>query len=161
MDDSISHITLRLVTLEDLPILFEQQRDPEAAFMAAFTSRDPNDRDAFMVHWDKIMNDETVTLRVVDCDGAVAGSIVCFLMEGQPNIGYWIGKAFWGRGIATQSLRLFIDELGIRPLYAAVAVDNVSSIRVLEKCGFEKHGTGRYFANARGEEIDEIYYILR
>ena len=82
-------------------------------------------------------------------------------MEGEAELSYWIGRAFWGKGIATAALKLFIEELEIRPLHARAAADNLASIRVLEKCGFTRTGTDRYFANARGEKIEEVIYILK
>lgn len=153
-------VSLREVLDSDLPIFFEQQRDLEAVRMAAFTSRDPEDREAFMAHWQRVLAIETNTHRTILYNGLVAGNIVCYLRDGQPEIGYWIGKAYWGRGIATMALRLFIRELGVRPLHASAAKDNLASIRVLEKCGFKLNGSGRDFAAARGEEIEEAYFIL-
>jgi RimJ/RimL family protein N-acetyltransferase len=52
-------------------------------------------------------------------------------------VGYWLGKAYWGRGIASSALALFLDDERHRPLLATVAAHNVGSRRVLEKAGFE------------------------
>lgn len=124
---------LRTVTEDDLPIFFEDQADPEASRMAAFPSRD---RKAFMEHWTRILLDESVLARTVVFDGRVAGNVVSFVHEGHREVGYWIGKAFWGRGIATGALASFLREETERPIYAGVAKHNAASIRVLEKCGF-------------------------
>jgi RimJ/RimL family protein N-acetyltransferase len=79
---------------------------------------------------------------------------------GEREVSYWIGKEYWGRGIATKALTLFLEELKVRPLYARAAKDNVASLRVLAKCGFTFVGEDRGFANARGGvETEEI--ILR
>jgi RimJ/RimL family protein N-acetyltransferase len=121
------------VTEDDLPIFFEDQADPEASRMAAFPSRD---REAFVEHWARILRDERVLARTVVFDGRVAGNVVSFLHEGRREVGYWIGKAFWGKGIATGALSSFLREETERPLYAGVARHNLASIRVLEKCGF-------------------------
>lgn len=69
-------------------------------------------------------------------DGQVAGNVVCWETLGVREVGYWIGRAFWGRGIATKALALFLTEMTTRPVFAYVAAHNVGSIRVLEKCGF-------------------------
>lgn len=82
-------------------------------------------------------------------------------MEGQREIGYWIGKEYWGRGIATEALAAFLLLETRRPLLAYAARDNVASIRVLEKCGFVRSGEGKAFANARGMEIDEVIFALQ
>ena len=159
-DSQTQSITLRPVMADDLPIFFEQQRDPEAVHMAAFTARDPDDLEAFLSHWQRVLANETNINRTILWKGQVAGNIVCYLRDGQPEIGYWIGKEHWGRGIATQALRLFLAELEVRPLHASAARDNLASIHVLEKCGFKLSGSGRDFAAARGEEIEEAYFVL-
>ena len=154
-------VSLREVTEDNLPIFFEQQLDPTANQMAAFTSRDPSDRDAFMAHWTKLLADDTITKRTILFEGHVAGNIVCFEWDGKPEVGYWIGREYWGKGIATGALSEFIGVVKERPLYAAAAKDNVASIRVLEKCGFAITGYGRGFSNARGEDIEEVILELR
>lgn len=144
----------------DLPILFAHQRDREAAYMGAFTAKDPDDWQAFLAHWAKVRADPTITNRVILAAGEVAGSIAVHSWFGEPEVTYWIGRDFWGSGIATAALRLFLAEVTTRPLYARAAADNRASIRVLEKCGFVKIGDDRGFANARGAEIDEVVYRL-
>ncbi len=130
---SSKRVELRPVRESDLPFFYEHQLDPEAARMAAFTSRD---HDAFTTHWRKIMSDDTVILRTIVVDGEVAGNVVSWEQDGAREIGYWIDKAFWGKGIATRALALYLEVVPIRPLRAHVAAHNVGSIRVLEKCGF-------------------------
>jgi RimJ/RimL family protein N-acetyltransferase len=149
---------LRDVTEADLPILFAQQSDPAAAHMAAFTARD---RDAFWAHWTRILEDDSITKRVILSEGQVAGHIGCFDRSGMREVGYWVGREYWGRGLATAALSQLLREEQARPLYARVAADNVASIRVLEKCGFAISGYERTFADARGEEIDEALLELR
>ena len=154
-------VTLRDVIDTDLSTFFIQQQDPEANYMAAFTARDPSDRDAFDIHWINIMNDQTVILKTILYNGAVAGNIVKFVMFGQPEVGYWIGKEFWGKGIATAALLAFLKVVTIRPLYAAAANDNLASLRVLQKCGFVITGYDRAFSEARNAEIDEALLELK
>ena len=154
-------VTLRDVHESDLPIFFEMQRDPQANHMAAFTSRDPSDRDAFDIHWTKIMSDETVVIKTILYNGQIVGNIVKFIMFGQPEVGYWIGKAFWGKGIATQALAAFLKIVTTRPIYAGAAKDNFASIRVLQKCGFIITGYDRAFSEARRSEIEEALLELK
>jgi RimJ/RimL family protein N-acetyltransferase len=125
---------LRDVVDDDLPIFFEHQRDPEAVAMAAFPARE---YDAHMAHWtDNVLPDETAFKRTIDVDGQVAGNVVSWEADGRRLVGYWIGREFWGRGIATRALAEMLEELTERPLHALVAPHNLGSIRVLEKCGF-------------------------
>ncbi len=142
-------ILLRNVIEADLPVLFEQQTDPEAVRMAAFPSRD---REAFMAHWSKLMADDALTLRTIvikslspplqggagggNSEGQVAGYISSWQQDNQQLVAYWIGKNFWGRKIASQALAEFLHIVTTRPLFAHVAIHNIASIRVLEKSGF-------------------------
>ncbi len=151
----MSNILLRAVTLSDLPIFFEQQLDPDAAAMAAFPSRD---KEAFDAHWAKIMANEAVILRTIEADGQVAGHLVSFLIEGEREVGYWLGREFWGRGIASEALKQFLGVVQTRPLVAHVAKHNLGSKRVLEKCGFKVIGEDKY-TNIGNEEVEE--FILR
>jgi RimJ/RimL family protein N-acetyltransferase len=132
-------VHLRDVIESDLPIFYEQQLDPDATQMAAFPSRE---RETFMAHWAKIMADETVTLKTILFDAQVAGNIVSWQHDGECEVGYWLGKTYWGRGIATRALAAFLGEVTTRPLYAHVVKHNLASRRVLEKCGFRLHGEG-------------------
>ncbi|MCA0454723.1 MAG: GNAT family N-acetyltransferase [Chloroflexi bacterium] len=154
-------VTLREIIPSDLPHFFEYQRDPEAYYMAAFTPRDPNDRATFDSHWARIMADDTVINRTILVDGVVVGSVVSFMMFGEREVGYGIDKAYWGQGITTAALRLFLDTVvSERPLHAHAAKDNVGSIRVLQKCGFVITGYMTSYAEARGKEIEEAVLVL-
>jgi RimJ/RimL family protein N-acetyltransferase len=130
-------VTLRDVRDSDLPIFFEHQTDPESKRMAHFTGRE---RDAFMAHWAKVLRDETMMVRAVECEGQVAGNVVSWVHDDERDVGYWIGKEHWGKGIATAALEAFLTEVEERPLFAHVAEHNAGSIRVLEKCGFATLG---------------------
>jgi RimJ/RimL family protein N-acetyltransferase len=154
-------IQLRSIGDDDLPIFFEQQLDPEANWMAAFTAKNPSDRQAFDAHWHKILADKTITISTILYEGLVAGSVLCHSWDGDPEISYWLGKSYWGKGIATQALTLFLEIVPQRPLYARVAKDNIASIRVLEKNGFTLSGEGKWFSNARGSEVEELLWVLK
>jgi RimJ/RimL family protein N-acetyltransferase len=130
----LNDVRLRDVVEADLPIFFEHQRDPDATRMAAFP---PRDWEAFEAHWTtKILGDAAVAKKTILFGGQVAGNVVSFERAGTPLVGYWIGKEFWGKGIATRALSQFLETVRTRPLFAHVAKQNVGSIRVLEKCGF-------------------------
>src|SRR5262245_53385727 len=156
-------VLLRDVTEGDLPIFFEQQRDPVANRMAAFTAKDPADRAAFRAKWAKILGDDSITKRTILFGGRVAGNIGAFVApwSGQLEVTYWIGREFWGKGIATKALAVFLSAVKIRPVYARAAKDNIASLRVLEKCGFTIAGYEHGFATARGEEVEEVVMELR
>lgn len=154
-------LILRDVVEDDLPIFFEQQLDPYANHMAAFTPKDPANRKAFTTRWNRILADETIITKTILLDGQVVGYVLSYEESGKPEVSYWIGKPFWGKGIATWALAAFLAHANTtRPIYARVAKDNPASLRVLEKCGFRITGEAKGFANARGEEIEELFLEL-
>ncbi len=128
-------VSLREVRVADLPILFEHQREPAAAQMAGFPSRD---RPAFMAHWTKIMASPSGTLRTILYGEVVAGYICAWSDGSERLVGYWIGRDLWGRGIASDALAKFLQCETTRPLTARVVSHNAASIRVLEKVGFSQ-----------------------
>ena len=150
---------LRELRDDDLAVLFDQWADPVAAHMAAFTVPDQMDRDAFERRWARLRADETVINRVIVVDGEVAGTIGSWGEPGDREITYWIGRSYWGKGIATCAVQALLTIDRSRPLHARVAYDNIGSRRVLEKCGFRVVATERGFAEARSDEIEEL--VLR
>ena len=136
---------LRDVVVSDLPSFFEQQAEPEATAMADFPARD---RDAFDAHWERLLADPSLYKKTIVFEGQVAGNVVSWVQDGRRLVGYWLGKEFWGKGLATRALGEQIDDLDTRPLYAYVAKTNVASIRVLEKCGF-----------VRSDEDEDLYTL--
>jgi len=149
-------IKLRAVIESDLPIFLVHQQDPQATAMAAFPARE---REAHLAHWARIMADQTNILRTVVVDGEVVGNIVSWDQSGRREVGYWLGREFWGRGIATRALGLFLDQVALRPLYAHVAKHNVASRRVLEKCGFRIIGADGVLPENAAEPVAE--FVLR
>jgi RimJ/RimL family protein N-acetyltransferase len=159
----MTSVRLREVEQDDLPTFFAQQLDPEAIRMAAFTVADPSDREAFDAKWRRILASEETTTRTIVVDDEVAGSVSKYRdpdLPG-PEVTYWLGREFWGKGVATLALAGFVEVVTERPLYGRCAADNVGSRRVLEKCGFVFVREDRGFSNARGEEIAEVVLELR
>jgi len=152
-------IALRPVVDDDLGPLFDQSRDPESVWMAAFTPDDPDDRTAFDAHMARVRSLPDVIMRAVTCDNDLVGSIAAFDLDGRTEVTYWIDRAAWGRGIASRALELLLDLVRARPLYARAASDNAGSLRVLQKSGFKVVGTENSFAPGRNSNIEET--ILR
>lgn len=131
----MAKILLRPVLETDLRILFEQQLEREAVAMSAYPSKDSGE---FMRHWEGILKNKAIVARTIIYKEKIAGHLLCW-KEGkyEQRVGYWIGKQFWGRGIATSALQEFLAQIKVRPLYAEVANHNLASQRVLAKNGFE------------------------
>ena len=156
-DDVTPAVRLRSVDERDLVVFFDHQADPQAVEMAAFPARD---KDQFAAHWARVRADDSVVARTIVVGGLVAGNIGSWQQDGQQLLGYWVGREWWGRGVATQAVALLVDELAIRPLYAHVARHNVGSIRVLEKCGFRRERAQEAPAPAPDDGIEELRYVL-
>jgi RimJ/RimL family protein N-acetyltransferase len=152
---------LRATNTVDIPVFFEEQIDPVANHMAAFTAKDPTDRTGFTEHWERALRDGVVIARTILLEGRIAGYVASFERLGKREVSYWVGRPHWGRGVATLALSKFLNELTTRPLYARTVKDHVASLRVLSKCGFTICGEDKGFANARGKEVDEIILELR
>jgi ribosomal-protein-alanine N-acetyltransferase len=155
-----STIILRKTEVADLEFFFIFQLDDEANYLAAFTSKDPTDKTAYLQKYKKLLSDPVINMQTIIVDSIIAGSISKFEIEGEAEITYWIDKKFWNKGIATKALKEFLENENTRPIFGRAAFDNFASQKVLEKCNFVKIGTDKGFANARQAEIEEFIYKL-
>ncbi len=158
--DSMAHDALKLRELraEDLPILFEQQSDPEACRMAAVH---PRPREAFDAHWANALQNPAIVAKVILVGDVVVGHIACFSSDGLDCVGYGIARQHWGRGIATRALALLLEEVATRPLHARAARSNGASIRVLERNGFAVTGYENSPGDDRYMACEEAVLVLR
>ncbi len=152
-------VQLRPLQEADIEIFHAQQGDEQARWMAAFTAAEPPDLATYAARMARFRADPSIVMQTILADGQVAGSVARYVQEGHPEVTYGLGREFWGRGIATQALALFLAQEQERPIFARAAADNGASLRVLEKCGFVIYGEEVGFAPARGTEIRE--YMLR
>jgi RimJ/RimL family protein N-acetyltransferase len=152
--DMNDRVRLRDVESHDLPVFYEQQLDPDATRMAAFPARD---REAFDAHWEKnILGNPDAIAQTILFDDEVAGNIGSWTQEGLRLVGYWIGKEYWGKGVATRALSAFLHQVTARPLHAHVVKHNVGSIRVLEKCGFIEEKS----VEVASDGVVELVFVL-
>ncbi|MDT9697726.1 GNAT family N-acetyltransferase [Streptomyces sp. P17] len=137
MSDDI--VALRDVVDADLEAFLAFEHDPEAVRRSRFT---PRPRDRFMRHWkERVLGDPDGFVQTVTLDGEVAGNLVAWWEGERRFIGYWLGRAYWGRGVGSRALGLFLERETTRPLYADPFKDNTASVRLLEKHGFRRTGT--------------------
>ena len=145
-------VTVRDVIDADVEVFFEYQLDSDASRMAAVAARD---REAFFAHWARLRADESVITATVIADGRVAGNVVSWVTMSRRWVAYWIGRQFWGVGVATRAVGLVLLQVRERPLYAYVAAHNHGSRRVLEKCGFRP-----FAAEVGAGGVEELTYVL-
>jgi RimJ/RimL family protein N-acetyltransferase len=151
-------VRLRPVQPGDLPCMYDLPLDPDSNRMAVMI---PRTVEAFDSHWAKALADPGITARAVLVGEALVGFISCFPRDGQDHVGYWIDRAFWGRGIASQALHLLLEEVAKRPLVATAATSNEASLRVLQKCGFAVEEVRRSPASERHPACEEAVLVLR
>ena len=130
---------LRNVVEDDLRTFFEHQKDQKASSMAVHPARE---WDAFISHWrQNVLGNPANEARTILVDDEVAGYVSSWEQDGRRLVAYWIGSEYWGRGIASSALDEFLRiHEHHRPIHAFVAISNARSIRVLEKCGFQRVG---------------------
>lgn len=159
--DARTHqVTLRPVVPGDLDTLFAFQCDPASAQMAMVI---PRTRAAFDAIWQASLASPQQSAWAIVIGDTLVGSIGCFESSGKSNVGYAIGRPYWGRGFATSALRQALDLYPPRPLYASAATSNAASIRVLTRCGFAATGTSfepateRYLACEVSHFVRDMY----
>ena len=149
---------LRPVTDADLPVLWAHQNDQQAHAMAGFSTY--REQAAFEERMLKILAKPEIIILAVELDGKVLGTVGKWVAENHDEINYWIDPEHWGKGIASQAVKLFLEKHEHRPIYGHTAADNFGSIRVLEKNGFQRINVKTSWAEARSSEIQEISWIL-
>jgi RimJ/RimL family protein N-acetyltransferase len=149
-------LTLRAPTLEDAKAVAVLANDRR---IAENTARIPHpyklsDAESFI---DMANKGEEAVFLITARDGAGQGPLKGTLMGAcgfiasenpMPELGYWLGVDYWGKGYATEALHALIDyvfgEFDHAALQAGARVTNPASRRVLEKCGFQWTGVGLY-----------------
>lgn len=152
-----NEILLREVVEEDLPVFYAHQIDADAVEMAAHL---PRDYEAFQLHWTDLLAKNAVVKKTILVDQRVTGYVISFVYVGVREVGFWIGKEYWGQGIATRALSKFLEQVPLRPLRASAAKHNRGSLRVLEKCGFRIVGEDKAFSNMGGRVVEGIVLNL-
>jgi RimJ/RimL family protein N-acetyltransferase len=136
LSDGSVDVRLRDVLDADLEAFLAYEHDPEAVRRSRFA---PRPRERFMTHWrTRVLADESCLVRTVLAGDDVAGNIVSWWDGDRRFLGYWLGRPYWGRGIGTRALALFLDVEKTRPLYADPFHDNTASVRLLERHGFQR-----------------------
>jgi [ribosomal protein S5]-alanine N-acetyltransferase len=131
------------------------------AFPHPYTRRDAD-------RWIALATSDTrARYYAIEVGGVLAGGIGIEPRTGERSgtaiFGYWLGQAYWGRGIGTDAARTLADfafaDSRLRRLEASVFAPNTASARVLEKCGFSLEGRLRaYYLDRRGEMCDALMF---
>ena len=168
MEIKADGFTLRKWRIDDAAALQKQADNPKIA--ANLYDRFPSpyslaDAEFFI---NLKINDEPVTSLVIDVDGQFAGTIGLEFRHDvftrTPLVGYWLGEAFWGKGIMPKALQIFtvyaFNTFDIIALQVGVFGSNPASMRVLEKAGYTKQGLLKGVIFKNGQILDEHLYVI-
>jgi RimJ/RimL family protein N-acetyltransferase len=116
----------------------------------------------------KVVGHEPETQFAIEVSGEVAGGVGLMLQEDvarhSAEIGYWLGQAYWGRGIMTEVVRRMtrygLTSLDLFRVYAFVFESNPASRRVLEKAGYTLEGRLRKAVIKDGQLLDQFAYAV-
>ncbi len=86
------------------------------------------------------------------------------MKQGEAEIGYWIGKPYWGQGLIPEAVRALLSRgfqtLGLDAVWCGYYEGNLKSKRVCEKCGFKFHHTNRDIVSPLGDTRTEHFYLM-
>ncbi|MGX1702145.1 GNAT family N-acetyltransferase [Microbacterium sp. NPDC055357] len=156
----MNHIELRDLDDDDLDAVFTMMSDPEGAALAAFTAEDPEDRAAFDAWIARERAADDVLLAVVTENGGFAGTVAAFTVDGEREVTFWTARHAWGRGVASEALRILVSREPLRPLFARVAAHNAGAVAVLERNGFTEVSRTITRAPALDRDAEEILFVL-
>lgn len=154
-------LKLRPVTLRDAGAVAKLVNDAEIARNVSHIPHPYEVEDAR--RWIGALGDEVVFAvmrrwRLIGCVGLNPVS------ESQSELGYWIGRKWWGRGFATEAAAAVLPQAFAQPEVRVVTsahfTDNPASGQVLRKLGFAPGGEGMRWCEARGERIASVEYYL-
>ena len=161
-------ILIRDMTLADAPELARHADDPQVAAMLRDRFPHPyrlEDAVGFINDACRGPVEHAFTIEV----GGQAAGVIGYcpgvdVYRHSAEIGYWLGRAFWGRGFMTRAVGAFVDWLAAEHdfarLFAGTFSSNPASGRVLEKCGFTREAVLRKHVFKNGEWLDEWVYAL-
>ena len=86
------------------------------------------------------------------------------MKPGEAEVGYWIGKPYWGQGLIPEAVNALLqrcfNELALDAVWCGYYDGNIKSKRVCEKCGFKYHHTNHDILSPLGDRRTEHFYIM-
>ena len=159
---------VRPYTMDDLDALVEHANDPEVSLMLRDRFPHPYTREIGVQFLTTQAAAEPPDSFAIDVGGVVIGGIGVHpgddVMRHSAEIGYWVGRKHWGRGVASAALKAVVDHVFQEGRFCRLSAHtfegNEASQRVLEKTGFVYEGTLRKAVFKRGKLLDARLYGL-
>ena len=163
-----SRIRLRRLRLSDADSLSEYAKSPEIS-RYTFLPYPYNKQHAVNFirschgkYRKKIIHELGIELKATGKIIGMMGIVRLSYTQSNAEIGYWLGKKFWGTGIAREALQLMLhycfEDLKLQRVYAHVMHPNQASIKLLLKCGFKAEGVMRRHVRHRGKWLDAHWF---
>jgi RimJ/RimL family protein N-acetyltransferase len=160
----LSKCVVRLMQLNDAPGLARHGNNPNVS--ANNNLPLPMTLDAAQQWLEARLNQSTTVLCAIEVDWEVVGAIGLTVQPGlkshSAEIGFWLGEKYWNKGITTEAVRAFTEygftQHGLSRIYAHVFSWNAASMRVLEKCGYQREGWLRQSVVKGGKLVDQAFY---
>ncbi len=166
-----ARVVLRPLVMEDAKSLQENINDPD---IYRYTLTIPHPYEMSHAEWwinhiqERIKESKAYELGIeLKENGKIVGGMGLCKIDPKHDVaevGYWLGKKYWGKGITTEALELLLDfafnELKLHRVYAYTFIDNIGSQRVLEKCGFTREGRRKEAIKKNGKYYDNFMFGL-
>jgi RimJ/RimL family protein N-acetyltransferase len=164
----LSEIILRPYTLEDAPSLSQIANNRNIWLGVKDSFPHPYTEENALDFFNMLENYKGHHVFAIIYKGKLAGSVGLHSQEDiykhSVELGYFIAEPFWGKGIATvavdRMLQYGFENLHLHRIFASVFERNVASMRVLEKCGFQKEGIKKDGVIKDGKIMNEHFYGL-
>jgi RimJ/RimL family protein N-acetyltransferase len=161
-------VTLRPILTTDAEAIARMGNNPKIAGFMRDVFPHPYRLENAVAFVNNVKDQHPTKVFAILADGEHVGCCGIFPKEDvarmNAEVGYWIGEEHWGKGIATQAVKLIaaygFETLGMHRIYASVFGPNKASARVLEKAGFTYEGAHRQAVYKNGEYLDELFYSL-
>jgi len=155
---ALNMVALRPLQQGDYGPLFAFHNDKEALFLAG-AGKPFEDEAEVKTHFDTVQQ-KGALVRAILFEDRIAGYAASFMRFDKQEISYWLGRDYWGQGIASRAVGLWLTEFPPTEigLFARVVDGNPASARVLVKNGFTAAGRDRFFSDIRGAEVEETLF---
>ncbi|MCH4084064.1 MAG: GNAT family N-acetyltransferase [Olsenella sp.] len=162
-------LLLRPWTEADAPRLFELCSDPKVGPACGFPPHTSVGQSLSAIR-DELSNDEAYAValagtgEVIGCASLRFGDDACSLRDDEPELGFWIGSAYWGRGFATEAARRLVGhaflDLSCSAVWCCHYEGNEASRRVQQKLGFSYVRTNPRGDTRLGYTLPEVESVL-
>lgn len=163
------NFSLRPWNINDLDSLVKNANNPNIAKFMTDGFPHPYTKEKGISFIKMATKNNPIHIFAIETDGKAVGGIGIHpqqdIMKKNAELGYWLGEAYWGKGIIRGAIKQMIDfaftTYDINRLFARPFGSNIASQKVLEKCGFKLEARFEKVIFKNGEYLDELVYAVR